>query len=411
MKEFMHFDLIVIGMGLSGLLAAKTAVELGKKVLIIGKGLGTLSILSNTVDLLGILPPTVKVKDGLSQWIADHPEHLYAKVGWDKIEGAISSFQSYFPPPYAFQSRNETNSLIPTGAGTLRPTYLIPSTMMKGITLKEKKALIIGFKGYKDFYAHRLADAFKCRGITLSLPETSQAEITATALARWMEQSSFREIIATEVKKQVKDETLIGFPAVLGVNDPMGVRRDLEKRTGASIFEIPVLPPSIPGMRVFNRFRARLIQKGVTFLLGYFVSRVILKGKRCEGIEVSHPPIVHSYSADRYILATGRFIGGGLTADRERIHEPLFGLPVDQPSTRQEWFQKTFFSDQSHTIHQSGVPIDSSFRPVNDRGERILENVWVAGTILAHSNCIAEKSREGIEIATGYTAAQMAIGV
>ena len=75
----MHFDLIIIGMGLSGLLAAKTAVDMGKKVLLIGKGLGSLSILSNTIDLLGILSPTVNVKDGISQWIKNHPEHLTQK--------------------------------------------------------------------------------------------------------------------------------------------------------------------------------------------------------------------------------------------------------------------------------------------------------------------------------------------
>ena len=34
----MHYDLIIIGMGLSGLMAAKTAAEMGKKTLIIGKG-------------------------------------------------------------------------------------------------------------------------------------------------------------------------------------------------------------------------------------------------------------------------------------------------------------------------------------------------------------------------------------
>ncbi len=107
----MHFDLIVIGMGLSGLMAAKTAAEMGKKVLIVGKGLGALSILSNTIDVLGILPETVKMKDGLSQWIEEHPEHPYGKVGLEKIWEALSSFNSFFPPPYAFQSRNETNSL------------------------------------------------------------------------------------------------------------------------------------------------------------------------------------------------------------------------------------------------------------------------------------------------------------
>jgi glycerol-3-phosphate dehydrogenase subunit B len=405
----MHYDLIIIGMGLSGLMAAKTAVEMGKKVLIVGKGMGTLSILSNTIDLLGTLPQTIKMKDGLPNWIYDHPEHPYGKVGLEKIEEALSSFNSFFPPPYAFQSKNETNSLIPTGAGTLRPTYLIPSTMMRGITLKEKKTLIIGFKGYKDFYAYRLADLFKCRGVTLSLLEGPQAEISATAIARWMEQPTFREFISAEVKKQIKDEASIGFPAVLGVNDPMEVRKDLEKRTGASIFEIPVLPPSIPGIRIFNRFKARLLQKGVTFLLGYSVSKVVLRRKRCEKIEVFHPPITNSYSADRYILATGRFMGGGLKADRERIYEPLFDFPVYQPYTQQEWFQKVFFNTQPHPIHQSGILTDLSFRPIDEKGEVILENVWVAGTMLAHHNCIDEKSREGIEIATGYMAAKRAL--
>ena len=409
--EFMHFDLIVIGMGLSGLMAAKTAIEMGKKVLIVGKGLGTLSILSNSIDVLGVPPEAVKMKDGLSQWIEDHPDHPYGKTGLIKIEEALSSFNSFFPPPYAFQSRNETNSLVPTGAGTLRPTYLIPSTMMKGITLREKKALVIGFKGYKDFYAHRLVDSFKCRGITLSLSETLQQEMTATALARWMEQAAFRERIASEIREKINDETLIGFPAVLGMNDPMGVKKDLEKKTGASIFEIPVLPPSIPGMRVFNRFMARLIQKGVTFLLGRSVSKTLLKGKRCEGIEVLHPPVVNAFSADRYILATGRFIGGGLKTDREKIFEPLFGLPIVQPSCRQEWFQKTFFSDSSHPIHHAGIFIDSSFRPVDEGGKLLLENVWIAGTILAHHECIQEKSREGIEIATGYMAAKQTFDV
>jgi len=47
----MHFDLIVIGMGLSGLMAANR-VDMGKRVLIIGKGMGTLVMLSHTIDLL-----------------------------------------------------------------------------------------------------------------------------------------------------------------------------------------------------------------------------------------------------------------------------------------------------------------------------------------------------------------------
>lgn len=403
----MHYDLIVIGMGLSGLMAAKTAIEMGKKVLTIGKGLGTLSILSNTIDLLGILSQTMKMKDGLSRWIHDHPEHPYGKVGLEKIEEALSSFNSFFPPPYTFQSKNEANSLVPTGAGTYRPTYLIPSTMMKGISVKEKRTLIIGFEGYKDFYARRLADLFNCRAITLSLPEHPKTEITATALARQMEQSSFRELIGAQIKKQVRDEERIGLPAVLGIHDPMGVRKDLEKKTGVSIFEIPVLPPSIPGMRIFNRFKAKLLEKGGNLLLGFPVSKAVVTGKQCKKIEVFHPPLTHSYSADHFILATGRFMGGGLKADRERLYEPICNLPVSQPGSQEKWFGKSFFDE--HPIHASGILTDSSLRPIDEAGKLIIDNLWVAGTILSGHHCLDEKSREGIEIATGYWAARNAM--
>jgi len=58
----MHFDLIVIGMGLSGLMAAKTAAESGMKVLIVGKGMGSLCLFSNTIDVLGQFPKTTKME-------------------------------------------------------------------------------------------------------------------------------------------------------------------------------------------------------------------------------------------------------------------------------------------------------------------------------------------------------------
>jgi len=405
----MHYDLIVIGMGLSGLMAAKTAVEAGQKVLLVGKGMGSLSLFSNSIDVLGNLPKSIKMKDGLSQWIKDHPIHPYSKVGVEKIEGALFSFLSLFPPPYSFQAIDHRNCLLPTGAGTLRPTYLIPTTMVGGTSLDEGNRLIVGFKGFKDFYAHYVADQLKCRGIDLQLPDPSYQELTATALARLMGKKPFRENIGREIKKQLQGETRVGLPALLGVHNPTQVKEDLEEIIGAKVFEIPFLPPSIPGMRIFNRFKEGLIQKGVTFLLGYSVSKANLKGKRCERIEVFHPPVTTSYSADRYILATGRFIGGGLKADHEKIIEPIFNLCLSQPPSREGWFRNSFFSDLPHPIYQAGILTDASFQAVDERGDLTLENVWVAGSILAHHHCIDEKSREGIEIATGYMATKHAL--
>jgi glycerol-3-phosphate dehydrogenase subunit B len=405
----MHFDLIVIGMGLSGLMAAKTAAEAGQKVLIIGKGMGSLCLFSNTIDVLGQFPIAMKMRDSLSQWIKDHPEHPYSKVGLEKIEEALSSFLSLFPPPYSFQTMDNMNCLLPTGAGTLRPTYLIPTTMIGAASLNEGHTLIVGFKGFKDFYPHYVADQLTCRGINLQLPDPFYQELTATALARLMEKESFRENIGREIKKQLQGETRVGFPALLGMGDPIQVKEELEEIMGTKVFEIPILPPSVPGKRIFDRFKEWLIQKGVTFLLGYPVSKATLTEKRCQGIEVHHPPVITSYSADRFILATGRFMGGGLKADAEKIFEPTFNLPVYQPQSREGWFGDSFFSDLPHPIHQAGVLANASFQPVDGRGNLILENVWVAGSVLAHHQCIGEKSREGIEITTGYMAAKNAL--
>ncbi len=405
----MHFDIIIIGMGLSGLMAAKTASEVGQKTLIIGKGMGSLSLFSNTIDVLGAVPKGMSLSDGLSEWIKDHPKHPYSKVGLDGMKEAFTSFISLFPPPYSFQPVGNGNCLIPTGAGTLRPTYLIPVTMAAGTSLKERDGLIVGFKGFKDFYADYVADQLNCRGLTLSLPEAFRKEIAATGLARLMERESFRETIGKKIKEELRGETRVGFPAVLGVRGPWKVKKNLKEIIGAEIFEIPVLPPSVPGLRIFNRFKEWLIRKGVTFLLGHPVSRATLKGKRCEGIHVLNPPVSNFYSADRYILATGRFIGGGLVADEKKIFEPIFNLFIAQPDSREDWFRKSFFDDLSHPVHQTGILTDSSFRAINEKGEVLLENVWVAGSILASHHSVDEKSREGIEIATGHMAARQAI--
>ena len=403
----MHYDLIIIGMGLSGLMAAKSAVDKGKKTLIIGKGTGSLCLFTHSIDVLGNLPGGIKVVDGLSQWVKDHPQHPYANLGWERLEEALSSFNSLFQSQYTFKCVDRENRSIPTGAGTFRPTYLIPSTMIAGTSSPNGKGLVVGFKGFKDFYANYVADQLNCRSIIISIPGFTDQELTAAAIARLMEKEDFRETIANEIKNQLLDESWVGFPALLGIRDPLRVIKSLEEIIGGEVFEIPTLPPSIPGMRIFRHFKEWLVQRGVTFLMGHAVSKANLNGKKCEAIEVSHPPLSQYYSADRFILATGRFIGGGLKADEEKLFESIFDLPVAQPGSREVWFGDSFFN--AHRIHQSGILTDASFRPVDERGGSLLENVWIAGSILAHHHCIQEKSREGIEIATGYWATRYAL--
>jgi len=406
-KGLMYFDIIVIGMGLSGLMAAKTAVESGMKVLIVGKGMGTLCLFSNTIDLLGTIPLSMEVEKGLYKWIIIHPEHPYSKVGLENIKKSFLEFNSIFSSHYSFKNENERNCLIPTPVGTLRPTYMIPNTMVPW-NHQEEKRVILGFKGFKDFYADWIARRLNSRSITLSIPDLIRNEVTQIYLSRCFEKRLFRERIINEIKKHLQGEKFLGFPAILGIEDPYSVKSDLEQSLEAKIFEIPVLPPSIPGLRIFNRFKEWLIAKGATFLMGYQVTKAILKGKRCEGIEVSNAPITNLYCADRYILATGRFIGGGLKAtSNSSLFETIFNLPVTKPKNQNEWFRKNFFDD--HMIHEMGILTNKSFQPISNEGDIVLENIWVCGTILSGHKYLYEKSKEGIEISTGYMAVKSAL--
>ena len=143
----MHYDIIIIGMGLSGLMAAKTAVDAGKKVLLVGKGIGALALFSNTIDVLGTLPAGTKLAEGLSRWVQGHPEHPYGKVGVDPILGALSSFSSLFTRPYTFVSQGDENSDILTATGTFRSTYLVPNTMLSGTSLRKGEILFSASRG------------------------------------------------------------------------------------------------------------------------------------------------------------------------------------------------------------------------------------------------------------------------
>lgn len=403
----MGFDVIVIGLGLSGLMAAKTAVEAGKKVLLIGKGTGSLCILSHSIDVLGKTNGET-VEGAVRRLSEGNPKHPYALVGWEAIEAALGSFCSLFPPPDDFVVQGGRNSLLITGAGTRRPTYLVPKTMAGGIFAEGERTLIVGFEGFNDFHAEYIAHHLKARGITIPLPQVSDKSLKATGIARLMERSDFIQEIARTINKRLTSEEYIGLPALLGLANPGEVMENLKRHTGRQVFEIPLLPPSLPGIRVFNRFKAYLISRGVQILQGQAVISARREGTKVTGIVVSHPPLKRTYTARAFILATGRFLGGGLVGEEESIVEPIFHLPLHQPPRRGMWFNKNFFSPRAHPLHEAGVMVNEMLQPVDGLGERVMDNLWAAGSILSHHHSIEELSREGIDLATGYVAARRA---
>ena len=113
--------------------------------------------------------------------------------------------------------------------------------------------------------------------------------------------------------------------------------------------------------------------------------------------------------ADAFVLATGGILGGGVVAEPDgRLVEVVFGLPVVAPPSRDEWLGAELIAPDGHPVFHSGLRVDADLRPLGDDGAPALANLHAAGGILAGADPIAERSVDGIALATGRLAGRLA---
>jgi glycerol-3-phosphate dehydrogenase subunit B len=216
-----------------------------------------------------------------------------------------------------------------------------------------------------------------------------------------------RERVAAQLKLRLDGATRVGFPSVLGLDHSAEAWRDLSDRLGVPAFEIPTLPPSVPGMRLYNAFKAGLTQAGVPILLDMTATQGVVEGGRATGVIVPNVVRDQTYRADTIILATGGLYGGGITSDYTgTLREAIFGLSLQAPAGGpDEWFTPLFLGPAGHPIHAAGVRANAQMQPVDESGRIILENTRLAGRLLAGCDPLAEGSTEGVWLATAYRAA------
>jgi glycerol-3-phosphate dehydrogenase subunit B len=109
-------------------------------------------------------------------------------------------------------------------------------------------------------------------------------------------------------------------------------------------------------------------------------------------------------SANAVVLATGRFSGRGLTADRQGVRETLLGLPVHQPASRDAWHQRDFLDPAGHAINRAGLRTDAAFRPLDASGKPAWPRLFAIGSILADQDWMRAKCGSGLAIATAWAA-------
>jgi glycerol-3-phosphate dehydrogenase subunit B len=178
----------------------------------------------------------------------------------------------------------------------------------------------------------------------------------------------------------------------------------LEKQLRLPVFEIPTLPPSIPGMRLHSLLVNAIEQSGGRVYDGMQVLSAQVDGGKVQAVWSEAASRQKRHRAKSYILATGGILGGGARVEAfEGAHEVIFGLPLTNGAGGERDIEPDFFYPYGHPIFRVGVKVNPNFQPVSESGERLLENLYVAGAALAGCDPIQERSVEGIALASGYT--------
>ena len=415
-----HHDVIVVGTGLAGLTAAVRLAEDGARVLVLAKGIGATHLSAGTIDVLGYMPePVERPADAIAALVEARPEHPYALVGADGVAAAVDWFKDRIAAgplaPYAYTGDCEENLLLPTAVGVARPSAVVPETMAGGDLSRDDAAIcVVGFRALKDFHPALAADTLtragvRARGVELDLVPEGRADVNALGFARAFDDPAFRGNVTGQVAGRLAGEERVAFPAVLGVADPHSVWTELEHRLGRTVFEIPTLPPSVPGMRVHKSLHEALRRAGGRVILNAVVTGGEHEGGRVSALRTRVGLREERRGADWVVLATGGFASGGVELDsRWAARETALGLPVTGvPEPGAERFRPDYFDDQP--MARAGVAVDRELRPVDAGGERIFENVLVAGATLAGAEPWREKSGVGLSLSTGHRAAELVL--
>ncbi len=409
-------DAIVIGAGLSGLMGALVLAEAGHRPLLLATGNGTTHWTSGTVDIWGA-SSGVSLRESLHTLLAERPEHPYARVGMAGIEAGIARFLSLMEAAgYPYVGGLEGNVLLPTALGALRPAAYMPFTMAAGDTRQIGEVLIAGFRELRDFFpaliaANLQAQGIAARGVYLEVPAAfRRIDYSTRTFAVQFDFPAFQQDISRQLHSLRGSATHIGLPAVLGLNTPAQVIQTLQQTSGAQVFEIPTLPPSVPGMRLFLIFRDAINAAGGRLQPGSMVQRATGENGRLISVASAAAAREQVHRARAFLLATGGIAGGGLHTDyRGGIQETALGLPLHTPASRGDWFHPRFLHQQGHAIFQAGVITDERFRPVASAGDTtpIYENVVVAGQALACHDALHERCLTGLALTTGWRAGQI----
>jgi glycerol-3-phosphate dehydrogenase subunit B len=167
--------------------------------------------------------------------------------------------------------------------------------------------------------------------------------------------------------------------------------------------------PSVPGLRLQRALEARLRGAGVVSVTAGIAAGWAVPG---EPVDAGGTPV----RAGAWVLATGRFVGGGI-ARRGTLVEPALRLPVEAAEGREAGVHLASRPAASLTVRDrrapqpllsAGLRVDAGLRPLDERGRPVHPRLFAAGAVIGGHEQATDGTGLGVAILTGWLAGRAA---
>lgn len=445
-------DVLVIGGGAAGMLAAASAVRAGARVVVVRKGEGATGLSSGAFDVADTwhdlhpgpdAPPFSAGEPyaaGLARLAAKRPRHPYARIGRggrERIEEAMELVRDLVPSLGLQRKADGTNHVVVSPLGTTKRSAWLPAQTSFDLSslAPQSRVCVADLEDLGNFSASRLGATLRWvaslggHAIDVQVIRVPRSAHRAAPfengrqMALFLDEAGEAEDFARRIQSAISTlehpPAVVLVPAVLGLRRAATVWSGVEAAVGCPVREMLAFPPSAAGARLGAALQAGIEALGVRVVSGSVQSAELSMApnalepasRRIERIHARVGATKISFEPRAVVLSSGRFWGGGLAREGSRA-ETIFGLPV---VTGGGGVAGQFIGaltadrpEKDHPVFRSGIAYSERLQPLNVDGTCFARNLFAAGSILGGYDPSRDGSGLGVCALTGLLAGEHA---
>jgi len=376
---------LVVGGGLAGSWAAVTAAQAGAEVVLVSRAPGATALYAGGMEIAPDLEQ-VLAQESFHPFTRLYRDHLQLGADLEQVCSSLVAELGRAGLPLAGDARHPGSYA--DLHGNARSAHLVPRTVAPGElgSLRGRHVAVAAVEGVGDYDAASTAEALAEHGIKATVVKAPMKELPVGA--------ALGDLFGHPAPAVRTAADLVAFP-------PGFVK--LPKNG----FELLAAAPSPHGWRLQKALEAVLRRARVEVVAGE-VTDFRRSGSRLAAAVVGEKEI----AADCFVLAGGRFIGGGLVKSR-LVHEPLLDLavyyqgePIGEAYPRLRHLE---YVDPAPAF-RTGLLTDRELRPVDANGEAAFANLRAAGSVLGGYDYAGGGCGFGVPLLTGWLAGRLAAG-